>query len=140
MPRAYSDDLRIRLVEASAKGSTCRAIAARFGVGVSTVVRVLARHRATGSCSPGKMGGSRRHALEPHGDLVDRLLAETCDITLDELGMVLAAEGITVGRMSIHRYLAWRGYTRKKRPRTPPSRSARTLPPQGNSGETTSQG
>ncbi len=130
MPRAYSDDLRIRIVQAAQQGATCRVVAARFGVSVSTVVRVLARWRSTGGCSPGRMGGSKRHALEGHGALVEKLMAETCDITLEELRLALDAAKIKVSIVAIHRYLKAHDITRKKRQRTPPSRSAKmSLPP-----------
>ena len=40
----------------------------------------------------------------------------------------LAGEGVSVSRSSVDRYLKARGLTRKKRQRTPPSRSARMSP------------
>jgi len=40
-------------------GETCRAVASRFGVAISSVVKWSQRYRATGSVVPGKMGGHR---------------------------------------------------------------------------------
>jgi len=41
-------------------------VADRFDIAVSSVVKWSQRHRATGSVSPGKLGGHRRRILEPH--------------------------------------------------------------------------
>ncbi len=60
MTRALSNDLRKRVVEAVGSGESCRAVASRFGVAVSSVVKWSQRYRATGSVAPGKMGGHRK--------------------------------------------------------------------------------
>ena len=54
MVRPYSLDLRERVVAALAGGASCRVVASRFGVSVSTVVRWGQRQRETGSPAPGK--------------------------------------------------------------------------------------
>lgn len=59
MGRAYSFDLRERVAEAVAEGESCRAAAARFAVGVSTVVRWSQRARETGSPAALPVGGHR---------------------------------------------------------------------------------
>ena len=51
MARAYSLDLRKRVVAAVASGQTCRAVAERFGVSVASVVKWSQRFRATGSAA-----------------------------------------------------------------------------------------
>ena len=56
MVRPLSNDLRKRAVAAVAKGESCRSVALRFGVAVSSVVKWSQRYRATGSVAPGKMG------------------------------------------------------------------------------------
>lgn len=58
MSRPLSNDLRERVVAAVSGGESCRAVAARFGVAVSSVVKWSQRHRATGSVAPGKMAGT----------------------------------------------------------------------------------
>lgn len=57
MTRPYSNDLRERVVAAVAAGQSCRIVADRFDIAVSSVVKWSQRYRATGSMSPGKMGG-----------------------------------------------------------------------------------
>ena len=48
MTRPYSNDLRERVVRAHLDGEPIRAVAARFGVSVSSVPKWTARYRATG--------------------------------------------------------------------------------------------
>ena len=59
MARTYSNDLRERVVRAHLDGEPLRSVAARFGVGVSSVPKWAARYRATGSVAPGRIGGHR---------------------------------------------------------------------------------
>ena len=63
MTRPYSNDLRERVVAAVEAGDSCRVVAARFGVAVSTVVKWSQRFRRTGSVAPDKVGGHRRRVL-----------------------------------------------------------------------------
>ena len=74
MTRALSNDLRERVVSAVGGGESCRSVAARFGVAVSSVVKWSQRQRATGSAAPGKMGGHGKRVLEPYrGFIVERI-------------------------------------------------------------------
>lgn len=134
MPKAYSDDLRVRIVRAVDAGASRRATAAKFEVSVSFVIRLVQQWRATGSARVRGTGGRPRHRLEPHAELVDRLLAAKRDITLEELRSALVREGVAVSRSGVDRYLKARGLTRKKRQRTPPSRGAPTSPPPASHG------
>jgi transposase len=59
--RAYSMDLRERVVAAVDAGMTQAQAAARFGVSLRTVERYLARRRATGSLA----ATEQRHGPEP---------------------------------------------------------------------------
>jgi transposase len=129
MPRAYSEDLRVRIVRAVDAGASRRSTAAKFEVSVSFVIRLVQRWRATGSAKVRGPGGRPRHRLEPHGELVDRLLAAKRDTTLEELRQALAREGVTASRSAVDRYLRARGLTRKKRQAMPPNRNAPTSPP-----------
>ena len=66
MAKPYSADLRTRVAVAIAAGETCRAIAGRFDIAPSTVVKWSKRVRDTGSPAPAKFGGYRTCTLEPH--------------------------------------------------------------------------
>lgn len=138
MTRAYSEDLRIRVVRDVEAGASRRSVAFKYAVSISFVIKLVQRWRAAGTIAPGGTGGRKVHALAAHAELVDRLLAAKRDITLDELRLGLLREGVLVGRSSIDRYLRARGLTRKKRPPTPPSRSVPTSPPRVPPGATSS--
>jgi transposase len=134
MARPLSLDLRERIVEAVEGGLSRRAAAERFAVSESCAIKLLQRWKRTGSAAPGRMGGTKRFALEPHEARVRELVAAQPDITLDELEARLAGEAIEVGRTSIHRFLKALGLTRKKRRSTRPSRIAPTSPKPGGLG------
>jgi transposase len=94
MARAYSLDLRERVVAAVASGQSCRAVAATFKVSVASVVKWSQRQRATGSAAAYKVGGRRPFALAGERGWLLARLAEKPDITLRALGAELAARGI----------------------------------------------
>ena len=72
---------------------------------------------------PGPLGGDRRSGrIEAQAELVLGLLAETPDITVEELRAALATRGHAFGYGTLQRFFARRRITRKKRPRTPASR------------------
>ena len=116
MPKPYSDDLRVRLVEEIEQGATREEAAERFGVSLSSVGRFLRLERETGSVSPAKFGGYKRFALAAHEDRVRRLVAQQPDITLAELRAKLAKQKVTVGQTSIFRFLRHLNLTFKKKP------------------------
>ena len=77
MVRALSNDLRERVVAAVLAGESCRSVAARFGVAVSSVVKWSQRQRTTGSVAPDKMGGYRKPILEPHRSFIVERINQT---------------------------------------------------------------
>jgi hypothetical protein len=95
MARAYSLDLRERVVAAVADGLSRRAVADRFGVSVvASVVKWSQRLRATGSVAAKPMGGRRPYALEGERDWLLARVGEAPDLTLRALAAELAARGI----------------------------------------------
>ena len=58
MARAYSLDLRERVVAAAASGQSCRSVAKTFVVSVASVVKWSQRQRALGSPAARKMGAT----------------------------------------------------------------------------------
>jgi len=85
MGKPYSDDLRERVIAAIEAGHTREEVAELFNMALSTVGGFIKRKRETGSVSPDKFGGYKTFSLEPHADLVRRLVAEQPDSTLAEL-------------------------------------------------------
>lgn len=114
MTRALSNDLRERVVKAAAGGESCRSVAARFGVAVSSVVKWGQRLRQTGSVTPGKMGGHRQRILEPHRGFIVARLEETPHLTLHGLKDELAARGVKVSHNAVWLFLRREGLRFKK--------------------------
>jgi transposase len=114
MSRPLSNDLRERVVAAVLAGETCRAVAERFGVAVSSVVKWSQRHRATGSVAPGKMGGHRKRVLEPHRAFILEQIARASHLTLHRLKDELAAHGVTVSHNTVWLFLRREGLRFKK--------------------------
>src|SRR5260370_35840352 len=84
--RAYSIDLRERIVQAVANGRPQREAARMFGVGVNTVKRYVVRQQQTGSLARYPIaGGPRRIGREQEAWLRARLEAAP-DATLAEHG------------------------------------------------------
>jgi transposase len=114
MTRPCSHDLRARVVRAVEAGASCRAVAARFGVAVSSVVKWSQRYRETGSVAPGKMGGHRRPVLEPHRDFIVERIDQTPHLTLHRLKDELAAHGVRVSHNTVWQFLRREGLSFKK--------------------------
>jgi len=114
MIRPYSLDLRERVVSAVLAGESCRSVAARFGVSVSTVVKWSQRYRATGSVAPGQMGGHRRRILEPHRSFILEQIERVPHLTVRGLRDILQARGITVSRHAVWQFLRREGLSFKK--------------------------
>ena len=114
--KAYSEDLRLRIV-AAVDGGMPRSEAARtFGVGRATVKRYLALRRETGALAPRPRRGpppikmaALAAALPPRlADCPDATLAEHCAWYAGVAGVRVA--DTTMSRV-IRRHLGW---TRKK--------------------------
>src|SRR4051794_41932938 len=92
MPKPYSADLRERVLLADAAGLSPAVVAARFGVGLSTVYLWRQQARAEGRRCAKAHGGGRARGIDPAGEAILRgLVAERNDRTLDEYRELLAA-------------------------------------------------
>ncbi|MDQ2785148.1 MAG: transposase [Chloroflexota bacterium] len=114
--KAYSEDLRQRIVQAVEDGSSQPVVADRFSVSLNSVKRFVRQWRATGSLVPQPRPG-RPRAIPPDGqaDLVaqfaaipDATLATYCD-------QWEAATGVRVSQSTMCRAQQRVGWTRKKR-------------------------
>lgn len=114
MTRPYSNDLRERVVDAVQAGASCRAVGARFGVAVSTVVKWSQRYRQTGSIAPGKVGGHRRPVLEPQRAFIVERIKQEPHLTLHGLKDELAARGVAVSHNTVWQFLRREGLRFKK--------------------------
>jgi transposase len=116
MARAYSLDLRERVVAAVAAGESCRKVAATFRVSVASVVKWSQRFRATGSAAARPLGGQRPYALAGERNWLLGRLAEKPDITLRALLMELAERGIVVSYFAVWNFFEHEGISFKKKP------------------------
>ena len=127
MARALSVDLRERVVAAVMFGISYRAAAVRFGVSAASAIRWQQRAIREGSPAPRQQGGDRRsRRIDAHGELIRNAIAVTPDVTLAELQILLREHGVSVGIGTVWRFFDRHNITRKKRPRTLPSRSGPT--------------
>ncbi len=126
MARALSGDLRSRVLRASDEGMSARQAAARFGVGVSSAIRWIARAKI-GEVTPRPQGRRRTSSLDAHEAFIVGLIEERKDITLNEMVARLTAErSIRISRSALSAWLRGRGWTFKKSPHTHWSRIAPT--------------
>ena len=114
MTRPLSNDLRKRVVAAVLGGESCRSVASRFGVSVSSVVKWSQRYRKTGSVAPGQMGGHRKRALDRHRSFIVERISQTPHLTLHKLKDELAARGIHVSHNAVWLFLRREGLRFKK--------------------------
>ena len=65
MARAYSQDLRDRVIDAALGGLPARRAAAQFRIGLATAIRWVHRMRQTGDRTAGRQGQPRRSKWSP---------------------------------------------------------------------------
>jgi transposase len=123
--RAYSMDLRVRVLEAAADGDGTAELADRFSVSPAWVRRLRQRHRKTGEVGPRVGRPPRGSKLAAHHPRIRELLAATPDLTLAELRDEL---NVAVALSTLWAAVRALGYTFKK------SRPGRRAGPPGRAG------
>jgi transposase len=116
MSRAYSDDLRFRIVRAvEDEGMSPRHAAARFAVGLASVKRYLRQWRTSGDLTPRPHSGRPRAIPPAAQDRLVALLAADPDAPLAAYcERWEAATGVTVSRSTMCRAQQRVGWTVKK--------------------------
>ena len=114
MTKAYSLDLRRRVVRFVDGGRSRHEAAAHFDVSVAFVVKLVAAWRATGSYASKPEGGWRYSKLDPHRAWLERRLEEKADLTMPELAEELSAKGVRVAPATLSRWYLRNGYRFKK--------------------------
>jgi len=114
MPKAYSGDLRERVIESVISGASRREAAEVFGVAVSTAVKWLQRMRDTGSAAAKPRGGSTS-PLEKHAAEILAVVGERPDATFKELLVTLGKRHIHTSRSALWRFLRRHNITFKKK-------------------------
>jgi transposase len=115
--KPLSLDLRKRIVAVYERGEGSQEkIAQRFGVGSTSVERLLKQWRKTGSLAPKKQGGSQPIVSAAGQSQVDQWLDQEPSLTQAELAQRFNTEsGRSVSPRTMGRLRARLGYTRKKR-------------------------
>jgi transposase len=128
MVRPYSLDLRERVVAAAEAGQSCRAVANRFGVSVSSVVKWRQRARATGSAAAKPMGGKRPILLAgQRAFILDRIALEP-HLSIRALQAELAEHGTIASYGAVWTFLHRQDLSHKKKPASNRAGAARRRP------------
>jgi transposase len=120
--RAYSIDLKERLVRAVAEGQPMRAVARRFEVAVTTVKRAVVQWRETGSLARRPIpGGPRLIGPEQEAVLRARLEAAPDATVLEHCRWWKETHGQELSEATMWRAMRRLGWTHKKRAWRPAS-------------------
>ncbi len=113
--KAYSVDLRRKIVDAVLSGGPKAQVAHSFGVGISTVKRYATKAQRGEPLEPGKAPGKPPKIDERIQKLLVEDLEERPFVSLEErCEYVEAMSGVTVSRSTMCRAIARIGSTRKK--------------------------
>ena len=113
--RAYSTDLKERLVRAVADGLPLREAARRFGVAVTTVKRAVVQQRETGSLARKPIPGRPREiSREQEAILRARLEAEPDATVLEHCAWWAEHQGQQLSEVTMWRAMHRLGWTHKK--------------------------
>ena len=114
--KAYSEDLRKKIVQAVERGMMPKTEAARsFGVGISSVKRHVAAARQGRSLAPKKRPGSKPKLDESARRLLEADLQQRPAATLPQRREFLRrVRGVEVSDSTVSRVLKHMGWSRKK--------------------------
>lgn len=130
--KAYSKDLRKKIVDAIKRGMPKVQAACTFGVGISTVKRYATKAEKGEPLEPGKAPGKPPKMDERVSKLLEADLEERPFVTLRErCEYVEAISGVSVSRSTMCRAIARIGSTRKKGDELPQNETSSKEPPGG---------
>lgn len=115
MPRAYSADMRARVIARVEGGASRRESAEHYDVSASTAVIWVKCFRTTGRCAAKPRGGSTS-PLEEHAEFLLGLIDERPDLTLDEVVCAMRKHKIPGSRTAVWRFFQRHKITFKKKP------------------------
>lgn len=95
MTRAYSSDLRERVIDAVAGGLSATSVAKVFSVSASSAIKWVRQWRMTAERGQGPVRGHRRAVLEPHATWLLGLIGAQADLMLEGVRTLLREGGIT---------------------------------------------
>ena len=128
--RAYSTDLKERLVRAVADGQPMREAARRFGVAVTTVKRAVVQERETGSLERKPIPGRPREFTADQEALLRARLEAAPDATVGEhCAWWAEQQGHLVSVTTMWRAIRRLGWTHKNNRWQPANVTRRRAPP-----------
>src|SRR5215472_14828721 len=128
--RAYSTDLKERLVRAVADGQPMREAARRYNVCVNTVKRAVVQERETGSLERKPIPGyPRRIGPEQETALRARLQTAPDATVLEHCAWWVEYSGQQLSEATMWRAMRRLGWTHKKNHWQPASATSRRAPP-----------
>lgn len=127
MPRAYSQDLRDRVIDSVLRGGESRRGAARrFGVSDASAIKWLERYERVGDRRCAGTGGHRPSKVKPERAWLLAAITAEPDITLAALSARLLAErGVKADASMLSRFFIGEGISFKKNRAAVRTRSAR---------------
>lgn len=114
MPRAYSGDMRERVIGRVAGGASRREAAEHFEVSASAAITWMKCFEETGRCAAKPRGGSTS-PLEAQADFLLALIEEQPDLTLDEVVWAMRKHRIAGSRTAVWRFFKRHKITFKKK-------------------------
>jgi transposase len=124
MPKAYSADMRERVIAEVEGGASRREAAEEFEVSASTAIIWVKCFRETGRCAAKARGGSIS-PLDKHADFLLGLIEKQSDLTLDEVVLLMRKHKIPGSRTAVWRFFQRHNITFKKKACARRSKSAR---------------
>ena len=103
MPKAYSGDMRVRVIGEVESGASRREAAEEFEISASTAIIWVKCFRETGRCTAKPRGGSIS-PLEKHADFLLGLIEQQPDLTLDEVVSAMRKHKIPGSRTAVWRF------------------------------------
>lgn len=135
MGRAYSQDLRDRVLVSVDGGMAPSEAAELFRVDVSYIYKVLIRRRTTGITAARPWAAGVRPKLKDYEEMLRGHVTEFCDATLEEIRAWLMAEhDLKVSIGCLWNTLKRMRLRLKKSRSTPPNKTAKTSPRRGEPG------
>jgi len=120
--KAYSEDLRRKIVGALKRGTTKNEAASLFGVSLSSVKRFARMDRNGSSLAPRKPPGRPPKSNDTTRRLLEADLADRPAATAAERRRYLECmTGESMSDSTVRRLVRRLGHSRKKDPRSPPS-------------------
>ena len=113
MPKPYSVDFRVRVINDVETGASRREAAERYGISPSVVVIWMQRFEETGGFAAKPSGGSTSR-LEAHAQFLLDLIRQKPDLTLDEIVAAMRKRRIAGSRSAVWRFFNRRNISFKK--------------------------